>query len=113
MLFVGATRQTLWGLHLASLDQFSPYFFALDLGNYDRMTPVYLSFMYSLSKDDRKTWDFISSNFCCNKTKSPFVAIGEDYCLEQVNKELKVMGGIVACWAARPWNRQILFDSSN
>ena len=102
MLFVRATRQKLWGLHLASLDQFSPYFFALDLGNYDRMTPVYLSFMYSLSKDDRKTWDCISSNFCCNKTKSPFVALGEDYCLEQVNKELKVMGSIVACCIGLP-----------
>ena len=95
MLFVRATRQKLWGLHLASLDRFSPYFFASDFGNLDRTTPVYLSFMYSLRKDDRETWDFISSNFCCNNTKAPFVAIGEDYCLEQVNKELKVMGGIV------------------
>ena len=96
MLFVRATRQKLWGIHLASLDRFLPYFFASDLGNFDRMTPVYFSFMYSLRKDDRETWDFISSNFCCNKTKTPFVAIGVDYCLEQVNKKLKVMGGIVA-----------------
>ena len=59
------------------------------------MTPVYLSFMYSLRKDDRETWDFISSNFCYNKTKAPFDAIGADHCLEQVNKELKVMGDIV------------------
>ena len=43
--------------------------------------------MYSLRKDDREAWDFIFSNFCCNKTTAP---------LEQVNKELKVMGGIVA-----------------
>ena len=48
MLFARATRQKLWGLHLASLDRFSPYFFALDLGNYDRMTLVYMSFMNSL-----------------------------------------------------------------
>ena len=95
LLFMRATKQKLWSLHLASLDRFSPYFFALDLGNYARMTPVYLSSMYSLRKDDRETWDFISSNFCCNKTKAPFVAIGVDHCLEQVNKELKVMGGIV------------------
>ena len=52
--------------------------------------------MYSLRKDDRETWDLISSNFCCNKTIAPFVAIGLDHCLEQVNRELKVMGGIVA-----------------
>ena len=98
MLFVCAARQKLWGLHLASLDRFSPFFFALDLGNYDRMTPVYVSFMYtlySLMKDDRETWDFISSNFCCNKTKAPFAVIGVNHCLEQVKKELKVMGGIV------------------
>ena len=74
MLFVRATRQKLWG----------------------RMTPVYLSSMFSLRKDDRETWYFISSNFCYNKTIAPFVAIGVDRCLEQVNKELKVMGGIVA-----------------
>ena len=78
-----------------SLDLLSPYFFALDLGNCARMTPVYLSFMCSLRKDDRETWDFISSNFCCNKTKALFAVIGVDHCLEQVYKELKVMGGIV------------------
>ena len=54
MLFMRATKQNLWGLHHDSLDRFSSYFFALDLGNYARMTPVYLSFMYSLSKDDRE-----------------------------------------------------------
>ena len=73
MLFVRATRQKLWG----------------------RMTPVYLSSMFSLRKDDRETWYLISSNFCCNKTIAPFLAIGGDHCLEQVNKELKVTGGIV------------------
>ena len=34
MFFMRATRQKLWGLHIASFDRFSPYFFALDLGNY-------------------------------------------------------------------------------
>ena len=54
------------------------------------LPPVYLSSMYSLRKAGQETWDF-----CCNKTKALFVAIGVDHCLEQVNKELKVMGGIV------------------
>ena len=95
LLFLRGTKQQLWNLHLAALDKFTKYFFALDLQNYARMTPVYLSNMHGLRSEDPETWKFLSENFCCNKTPAAFVAIGVDHCLEQVNKDLKVMGGIV------------------
>ena len=94
-LFIRSTRQELWGLQLVALDHFAKYFFATDLINYARMTPIYLSQMYGLKDEDPETWVFLKKNFCCRKSLKPFTAIGVDHALEQVNKELKVMGGIV------------------
>ena len=59
------------------------------------MTPIYLSQMYHLRDADPDTWSFLKNNFCCRKSLRPFTAIGVDHALEQVNKELKVVGGIV------------------
>lgn len=78
-------------IHLVSLEKFMPYFFAHDLQNYARMTPVYLSDMHNLSSDDRL---FIEKNFCVCKSDIPFISIGVDHALEQENKVTKVMGGI-------------------
>ena len=44
---------------------------------------------------DPDTWSFLKNNFCCRKSLKPFTAIGVDHALEQVNKELKVVGAIV------------------
>ena len=97
ILFMRTTKQKLWGLHLAAFDRFSPYFFALDLGYYARIIPVYLSSMYSLRKDDRETWNFISSNFCCNKTKAPFVAIGVHHCPDKWTINSKTWEALLGC----------------
>ena len=94
-LFIRSTRQELWDLHLVALDRFSNFFFILDLSNYARMTPIYLSDMYQLKETDGETWSFLKINFCCRKSITPFTAIGVDHALEQINRELKVMGGIV------------------
>ena len=56
MLLKRATKQKLSGLHLASLDRFSPYFYTPDSGNFAQITPVYLSSMYSIRKDYQETW---------------------------------------------------------
>lgn len=40
-LFVRASRQKHWDLHLTSLDQFAKYFFVFDLFNYARYSPIY------------------------------------------------------------------------
>ena len=59
------------------------------------MTPIYLSQMYHLRDTDPDTWFFLKNIFCCRKSLKPFTVIGVDHALEQVNKELKVVGGIV------------------
>ena len=91
LLFIRATRQQLWELHLASLDGFAKYFFSLDLQNYAKMTPTYLSQIYDLKRTDNESWKFLSKNFFCSRTKQAFVAIGVDHALEHMNKELKIL----------------------
>ena len=41
LLFLRATRQGNWNLHLSSLELMIPYFFVHDLQNYSRLMPVY------------------------------------------------------------------------
>ena len=50
LLFIRASRDQLWKLHLQSLHTLCPYFLALDMINFARMTPVYLSQMYALKE---------------------------------------------------------------
>ena len=54
-LFIRSTRQELWELQLVSLDRYTKYFFSLDLTNYARMAPIYLSQMYHLRDADPYT----------------------------------------------------------
>ena len=95
LLFLRATPQQSWDLHLASLNDLSQYFFAYDMINYARLTPVYLAQMYALKDSDPVTWDlFKQGNFSVNKTKVAFSAIGCDHAMEQQNRAMKVFGGI-------------------
>ena len=48
LLFIQASREGNWKLHLASLDSFVKYFFAHDLHDYARYIPIYLAEMCSL-----------------------------------------------------------------
>ena len=52
------------------------------------MVPVYLSSMDELRTSDHESWTFLQNNFCVNKTLGPFVALGVDHALEQVNKDI-------------------------
>ena len=52
LLFIRALRDQLLELHLQSLQALCPYFFALDMINYARMTPFYLSQMYAHKEKD-------------------------------------------------------------
>ena len=76
------------------LHHLSKYFFAFDLQNYARLTPVYLAQMFELEDHNPKTWAFLQANFSVNKSKVPFSATGVDHALEQENRAMKVMGGI-------------------
>ena len=63
LLFIRATHQQIWELHLGSLHNLSKYFFAFDMLNYARLTPVYLAQMYALQESDIE-----SGNFCKMET---------------------------------------------
>ena len=95
LLFLRASRQQNWELHLVSLHNLCKYFFAFDMINYARLTPVYIAKMLSLKDEDPETWNmFNSGNFSVNKTLIPFSAIGVDHAIEQENRAVKVLGGI-------------------
>ena len=51
LLFTRATRQhNCWRVHLSTLRELAKYFFAYNMFNYARMTPVYLSQVYELKE---------------------------------------------------------------
>ena len=54
LLYIRATREQSWELHLYSLHKLCP---AFDMMNYARITPVYLSQMFDLKGNDQRTWD--------------------------------------------------------
>ena len=95
LLFIRASRQQNWSLHLASLHNLAKYFFAYDMLNYARLTPVYLAQMYKLERSNETIWNFYAEgNFSVNKSTTPFTTLGADHALEQANRTLKVHGGI-------------------
>jgi len=96
LLFIRASREGNWKLHLASLDSFVKFFFAHDLHNYARYIPIYLAEMCSLEESEPEIWQYLDAgNFSIQKTKVPFTAIGADHALEQENRAMKVSWGIV------------------
>ena len=95
LLFVRASRQGLWRLHLASLNKFVDYFFAHDQINYARLTPLYLATMTEFEIKDENSWRYLESNYSIAKSPIPFIAIGSDHAMEQENKTMKVLGGII------------------
>ena len=76
LMFIRVSREKNWELHLYSLHQLCPCFFAFDMTNYARMTPVYLSQMYELKKKDTRTWNLLNEgHFSISKSNVPFTAI--------------------------------------
>ena len=95
LLFIRASRQRDWILHLNALHQMIPYFFAHDQLNYARLSPVYLSEMAVVQESEPEIWNlFMEGNFSVQKNKIPFTAIGADHALEQENKNIKVLVGV-------------------
>ena len=84
LLFVRSTRQCLWKEHLASLNEFIKYFLKLELQNYARYSPVYLSQMYDLQSKDPETWNFfLDGHLSVSKSLVSFWSTGVDHALEQ------------------------------
>ena len=87
LLFIRSSRQSLWKLHLASLNNFTKYFFAFDQLNYARLTPYYLATMMDLQTKDETSWLYLENNYSIVKSPIPFVGIGSDHAMEQENKK--------------------------
>ena len=95
LMFIRASREGDWNLHLESLKALAKYFFAHDRLNYARMVPLYLAQMHRLKIDDPDIHhEFMQGNFCVNKNEIPFCAIGPDHAIEHVNKLMKIRGGL-------------------
>ena len=94
LLFIRSSRQSIWNLHLSSICELTKHFFAFDLQNYARLTPVYIAQMSSLKVSDVEEWTFLQDNMSVNKTHIPFSAIGPDHPIEHENRAMKVRGGI-------------------
>ena len=63
---------------------------------YRRLLPVYIAEMHGLKSTAPQVWDaFEKGGFLVQKSDIPFTAIGVDHAGEQVNKILKINGGLV------------------
>lgn len=81
---------------MQSLEALIKYFFAHDHLNYARLLPLYISTMQETEKQHPEIWaEFVKGNFCVTKGVVGFTSIGPDHGIEQENRELKVVGGIV------------------
>lgn len=91
LMFLRATREGHWKLHLESLKALCKYFFTHDRLNYVRMAPLYLAQMELLESTHPDIHEeLMSGNFCVNKNDIPFCAIGPDRAIEHVNKTTKI-----------------------
>lgn len=97
MAFVRAVRTGNWESHLQALEVFAKFFFAHDRLNYARMIPLYLAEMKSLEKSDPEIYrEFQEGNWVVNKNShTAFCALGADHALEQINRSMKVSGGLI------------------
>ncbi|MES9880238.1 MAG: hypothetical protein ABW185_05080 [Sedimenticola sp.] len=97
LMFIRAVRTGNWELHLVALEMFTKYFFAHDRINYSRMIPLYLAEMKSLKTSDPDIYcEMMEGNWVVNKNSTvSFCAIGADHALEQINRSMKVSGGLV------------------
>ena len=97
IMFIRSVRTGNWKLHLTTTESFAKHCFAHDKLVYARMMPLYLADMQALKMSDTEVYEeFQRGNWVVNKNPNiPFCAIGADHALEQVNRSLKVEGGLV------------------
>ena len=108
--FIRATRTGDWNLHLASVRQMLPWFFAYDRVNYARYLTVYWLEMLNLGKTHLAVQEeFLDGNFVVQQqTNLSFSQTAMDQTIEQtLNRDSKTKGGIksmtlkknaVHCW---------------
>ena len=93
--FVRSTRQRLWHLHLASLEQLCIWFFAYNRLDYAMNIPEYVARMYELQHTSADVWrEFEQGGFTVSTNPISFTAIGVDQAQEHVDKIHKGHGGM-------------------
>ena len=93
--YIRAVRTGDWALHLKTLDDFGPFFFALNRSSYARFVPVYVAMMQDLRLKNPRVWMYLEKHWVVRKSLVPFTSLGCDHALEQVNRVLKGDGGLV------------------
>ena len=82
LLYVRATRENNFLLHLETTEELIKYFFAHDHLNYARLLQLYLSCMQNAKIDHPEIWlEFMKGNFCVSKSLTPFTSIAPDHAL--------------------------------
>ena len=95
-MYIRSVRTGDWNMHIKSTELLVKYFFAHDKQNYARLLPIYLADMKALERSDPDIWtEFMNGNWVVNKSRIPFCAIRADHALEQVNRSMKVSGGLI------------------
>ena len=95
MLLFVRVRTGDWQLHLTSLQLFTKYFFAHDRLNNARMIPLYVAEIQRLPESEIYQ-EFLDGNWVVKKNGDiAFCALGSDHALEQINRFMKVSGGLV------------------
>ena len=93
--FIRASREGLWALHLASLEQLCPMFFSQNRLSYAQHTQEYLAKMHQLEHTDPEVWQsFQAGNFYVKKGPIPFTSLGVDHALEP-NKRIGHLKSLV------------------
>ena len=95
LTFIEASRSRDWLLHLSAAGYLIQDFTSMNRIKYRRMFAAYIAHMRYLQTSEPDIWKhFVSDEFCIQKTRIPFTAIGCDHAGEQVNRELKTCGVI-------------------
>ena len=97
LCFIRVTREGNWKLHVTSVSEMLPWFFAYDRPNYAQYVSVYLSQMQSLPSTNPAAHEaLLSGNFCVQRSKSSFAQVAVDQAIGQtINSDTKITGGIV------------------
>ena len=95
--FIRAEREGRWNLHLNTVAQMLPYFFAYDHTNYARWATIYLADMRQLEETAPQVHgEFEAGNFTVKRSTNQFNQVWSDMALEQsINRDSKTRGGLI------------------
>jgi hypothetical protein len=108
--FIKAKWACIWDLHLSSVANMAPEFYAMNRTNYWWL-PVYLGDMNQLpNKHPNIHQEFMSGYHGVHRSTKPFARVRTDIALEQsMNLDYKSKGGIIGISQKPAWAWMFLF----